>query len=106
MIDIDQFAQIELRTARVVSAERVEGTDKLLKLQVDLGGDSRQLVAGVAEVYEPDALVGMNVIVVANLQPATIRGVESQGMVLAADVDGRPIVATFTEDVPPGKKVR
>ena len=105
-VSIDQFLELELRVARVISAERVEKTDKLLKLQVDLGSEQRQIVAGVAQSYEAEALVGKKIIVVANLKPARIRGVESQGMLLAADLDGRPIVATFDEDVPPGTRVR
>ena len=105
-VNINDFFRIELRVAKVLSAEAVPKTDKLLKLEVDLGSEQRQLVAGVAQVYEPDEIVGKNIIVVANLQPARIRGVESRGMLLAADVGGRPIVATFEEDVPPGTRVR
>ena len=105
-IPIQQFFDVHLRVARVISAERVENTDKLLKLQVDLGNEERQLVAGIAQAYEPAALVGKRIIVVANLQPATIRGVESQGMLLAADLDGRPVLATFDEDPPAGTPVR
>jgi methionyl-tRNA synthetase len=106
MIDIKQFAEIELRTAKILSAERVPETDKLMQMRVDAGGEERNMVAGIAAVYEPEQLVGKTIIIVANLEPATIRGVRSEGMLLAADVDGRPIVATFPEDVPPGKRVR
>ncbi len=106
MINITQFAEIELKTARILSAERVPETDKLMQLRVDVGDEERSMVAGIAAVYEPEQLVGMNIIIVTNLEPATIRGVRSEGMLLAADVDGRPIVATFPEDVPPGKRVR
>jgi methionine--tRNA ligase beta chain len=105
-IAIDKFLQVDLRAARVLSAERIEGTDKLLKLQVDLGTEQRQLVAGIALAYEPEALVGRRIVVVANLKPARLRGVESQGMLLAADLDGKPVLATFDEDVPPGTRVR
>lgn len=105
-LSIEQFFETDLRVARVVSVERIEGADKLLKLQVDLGDEQRQLVAGVAQAYEPEALVDKRIIVVANLKPARIRGVESQGMLLAADLGGRPIVATFDEDVPAGTRVR
>ena len=105
-IDIRKFFETELRVARVLSAERVPNADKLLKLQVDLGDEQRQLVAGIAAAYEPAALVGKRIIVVANLEPARIRGVESQGMLLAADLGGKPILATFEEDVPPGTPVR
>lgn len=106
MISINDFMEIELRTARVLSAERVEGTDKLLKLRVDLGDEERQIVAGIAQVYDPAELPGRKIIVVANLEPATIRGVESQGMLLAADVDGKPYVAGFDRWVPAGRRVR
>ena len=105
-IDIDRFFETELRVARVISAERVEKADRLLKLRIDLGDEERQLVAGIAQAYEPEALVGKRIIVVANLKPARIRGVDSQGMLLAADLGGRPIVATFDEEIPPGTRVR
>ena len=105
-LNINEFFKLELRVAKVLTAEAVPNTDKLLKLEVDIGTEKRQLVAGIAQVYEPDALIGKNIIVVANLQPARIRGVESRGMLLAADAGGRPIVATFEEDVPPGTRVR
>ncbi len=106
LIDIDRFFETKLRVGVVLEAERVENTDKLLKLQVDLGDERRQVVAGIAQQYEPEALLGKRVVVVANLQPVKIRGVESQGMLLAADLDGRPIVATFEETIPPGTRVR
>lgn len=106
MISIKDFMEIELRTARVISAERVEGTDKLMKLRVDLGDEQRQIVAGIAQVYRPDELPGKKIVIVTNLEPATIRGVQSQGMLLAADVDGAPHVATFDRWVPAGSRVR
>jgi methionyl-tRNA synthetase len=107
-ITIEEFFEnLDLRVATIRTAERVEGADKLLRLEVDLGNeDQRQLVAGVAKVYEPEKLIGRQIIVVTNLQAATIRGVESRGMLLAADVGGRPILASFEEQVPPGTRVR
>ena len=105
-ISIRKFFETELRVARVISAERVPNADRLLQLQVDLGTEQRQLVAGIAEAYDPESLVGKRIIVVANLEPARIRGVESQGMLLAADLDGRPILATFDEEIAPGTPVR
>jgi len=105
-IQLDKFLQLELRVAQILEVERVPNADKLLKLQVDLGQEKRQIVAGIAEAYDPESLIGKRIVVVANLKPARIRGVESQGMLLAADLDGRPIVATFDEDVPPGTRVR
>ncbi len=105
-LTLDEFMKTDLRVALVISAERVEGADKLLKLQVDLGAERRQIVAGIAKAYAPEALVGKRIVVVANLKPARLRGVESQGMLLAADFGGRPIIAVFEEDVPPGTRVR
>lgn len=105
-ISIDRFFETELRVGQVLEVEKIEGADRLLKLRVDLGTEERQIVAGIAQAYEPEALVGKRVIVVANLKPARLRGVESQGMLLAADLGGRPIIATFDEDVPPGTPVR
>lgn len=105
-LTIDDFLKIELKVAIVLAAERIEGADKLLKLQLDLGTERRQIVAGIAKAYAPEQLVGKRIVVVANLKPAKLRGVESQGMLLAADLGGRPIVATFEEDVPPGTRVR
>ncbi len=106
MISIKDFMEIELRTARIETAERVPNTDKLLKLTVDLGDERRTLVAGIAAVYDAAELPGKKIIVVVNLEPATIRGVESQGMVLAADVDGNPMLATFDRWMPAGQRVR
>lgn len=105
-ITIQDFMKVRLRTARITEAEKVAGADKLLKLTVDLAGETRTIVAGIALQYTPEVLVGKTIIVVANLKPAKLRGVESQGMLLAADVGGRPIIATFEEEVPPGSTVR
>jgi len=105
-ITIDEFLKVQLRTARVVSAERVPKSDKLLKLQVSLGTEQRQIVAGIGKKYEPEALIGKTVVIVANLKPAKLMGIESQGMVLAAgdaDVHG---LATILEEVDPGTKVK
>jgi methionyl-tRNA synthetase len=105
-ITIDQFLETDLRVARIVSAERVPDADRLLRLEVDLGHERRQIVAGIAAAYAPEALVGRRIVVVANLRPARIRGIESQGMLLAADFGGRPILASFDEEVPLGTRVR
>ena len=106
LLTIEDFLRVDLRVARVTAAERIPGADKLLKLQLDLGSEQRQIVAGIAKAYAPEDLVGKSIVVVANLRPAKLRGVESQGMLLAADSAGRPIVATFEETVPPGTRVR
>jgi methionyl-tRNA synthetase len=107
-INIDDFAKVELRVGQVLSAEKVQGTDKLLKLMVDLGTETRQILAGIAKAYTPENLVGRKVVIVANLEPRKLRGLESNGMLLAASVgdEGRPVLATFSEDVPNGAKLR
>jgi methionyl-tRNA synthetase len=106
-ISIEQFAEVQLRTALVKEATRVEGTDRLLKLKISLGSEERQIVAGLGQHYEPEALVGRTIVVVANLEPATIRGVESNGMMLAASSGGRLALLTPDGgDFPPGAVVR
>src|SRR5439155_8127237 len=87
-ISIDDFMKIELRVAKVVAAERVPNSRKLIKMQVDVGTEQRTIVAGIADAYEPDALVGRSVVIVFNLKPAKLMGIESNGMVLAASADG------------------
>jgi methionyl-tRNA synthetase len=105
-IDIAEFGRLDLRAGQVKAAEKVAGSKKLLKLQVDLGDETRQVVAGIAEAYAPEALVGRRVVLVANLKPAKLMGVESNGMVLAASLGGKPVLCTFDVDVPPGTKVK
>ena len=105
-ISIEDFQKIQLRTAKVLSAERVPKSNKLIKLQVDIGTEHRQIVAGIGKRYEPDALVGRTVVIVANLKPAKLMGVESQGMVLAAGDQEVAGLVTFSEDVEAGTKVK
>lgn len=105
-ISIDRFLEIDLRVARVLTAERVEKADKLLRLTIDLGTEQRQIVAGIAKSYTPEQLVGRQIIVVANLPAARIRGIESLGMLLAADSGEGPRVATFDVEIPAGTRVR
>ena len=105
LVSFADFQKLDLRVARILAAEPVEGADRLLKLQVDLGTEKRQLVAGIAEHYTPEALVGKQVIVVANLEPATIRNVESQGMVLAGTGDS-VVLATLEAEMPLGTQVK
>jgi methionyl-tRNA synthetase len=108
LISIDDFAKVDMRVGEVKAAERVPGAAKLLKLMVDVGPEVRQLVAGIAEYYQPENLVGMKVVVVTNLQPRKLRGVESNGMVLAAlaGEQGRPVLVTFKEDVANGARLK
>jgi methionyl-tRNA synthetase len=106
-ISIDDFMKVELRVAKVLTAEKVEKSKKLLKLTVDVGTEQRTLVAGIAEAYEPESLVGKTVVIVFNLKPAKLMGIESNGMVLAASPDGgKPMVVTFDVAPDPGTRVR
>jgi len=105
-ISIDAFRKLDLRVGRIVSAEKVTGADKLLKLAVDIGSETRQVVAGIATKYTPDEILGRSVILVANLKPAVIRGIESRGMILAAGEKEVEALATFIESVPPGSRVK
>jgi methionyl-tRNA synthetase len=105
-ISIDEFMKIQLKTAKVLSAERVPKSEKLIKLQVSLGTEQRQIVAGIGKKYDPDTLIGKTIVIVANLKPAKLMGIESQGMVLAAgDADVRGLL-TVLEEVDPGTKVK
>lgn len=106
MISIDEFFKTKLAVATVLTAERIPKSKKLLQLEVELGDERRTVVAGIAEAYEPEDLVGKQVIVVANLAPAKLMGVESQGMVLAASVDGKPVLVHPAADVPSGTPVK
>jgi methionyl-tRNA synthetase len=105
-ITIDVFDQVEFRVGQIVEADKIKKAKKLLKLQVDLGGETRQIVSGIAEWYAPEDLVGKKVIVVANLKPVKLRGELSQGMILAADKDGKLELATVSENMPNGAIVK
>ena len=106
-ISIDDFAKVELRVAQVKVAERVKGADKLLRLEVDLGNETRQILAGIAEAYAPETLIGRKIVIVANLAPRKLRGLESNGMLLAASLEGgKPVLASFLEDVPVGARLK
>ena len=106
-ISIDDFAKIELRVGLVKVAERVPKADKLLRLEVDIGTEVRQVLAGIAEAYAPEALIGRKVVIVANLAPRKLRGMESNGMIVAASLeDGKPVLAGFLEDVPVGARLK
>ena len=106
-LPIDDFLKWELRVGEVLVAERVKGASKLLRLEVDIGSEVRQILAGIAEHYAPEALVGRKVVILANLEPRKLRGLESNGMLLAASVgkEDRPVIVTFTEDVPNGARL-
>jgi methionyl-tRNA synthetase len=107
-IGIEDFAKVEMRVGQIKTAERIVGADKLLKLTVDIGSEVRQICAGIAQFYEPDSLIGRKVAVVTNLAPRKLRGVESNGMIIAASVgpEGRPVLAGFLEDVEVGARLK
>jgi methionyl-tRNA synthetase len=106
-ISMDDFTKVELRVARVLSAEAVPKSKRLVKLAVDVGTEQRTIVAGIAEAYLPEQLVGRTVVIVFNLKPATLMGVQSNGMVLAASPEGgKPMLVSFDEPVAPGTRVR
>jgi methionyl-tRNA synthetase len=106
-ISIDDFSKIELRVGLVKVAERVPKADKLLRLEIDIGTEVRQVLAGIAEAYAPETLIGRKVIIVANLAPRKLRGMESNGMIVAASLEGgRPVLAGFLEDVPVGARLK
>ena len=106
-ITVDDFAKVELRVGQVKVAEKVKGADKLLRLEVDLGTEMRQVVAGIAESYAPETLIGRKVVIVANLAPRKLRGLESNGMIVAASPEGgKAILASFLEDVPVGTRLK
>jgi methionyl-tRNA synthetase len=105
VVSYEDFEKLDLRVAEILAAERVEGTDKLVKLQIDLG-EERQIVAGIAQNYTPEDLVGKKIIVIANLEPATIRGVESNGMLLAASDDEGLALLIPDKEINNGGRVR
>ncbi|WP_422448510.1 methionine--tRNA ligase [Thermoanaerobacterium sp. DL9XJH110] len=106
LVSIEEFAKLDLRVAEVLEAEKVKGADKLLKLRIKIGDESRQIVAGIAKHYAPEQLVGKKIVVVANLKPAKLRGIESQGMLLAASNAGKLTLITVDEDIESGAKVK
>jgi len=108
IISFDEVMKVKLRTAKIIEAEKIKKSKKLLKLQIDLGNEKRQIVAGIAEHYKPEDIVGKIIVVVANLQPAKLMGVESQGMLLAANTsDGKLKLVTLDDsDIELGAEVR
>ncbi|MBM4144664.1 MAG: methionine--tRNA ligase subunit beta [Nitrospira sp.] len=106
MITFDDFKKLDIRIGKILAAEKVEGTEKLLKLEIDFGFEKRELVAGIAEIYQPEQVIGKEIPVLMNLEPKTIRGIVSQGMILAADVEGKPVLMHPGKEVPPGSIIR
>jgi len=106
VISYDDFKKLDIRIGTIKSAEKIQGTDKLLALVIDFGTETRQIIAGIAETYQPDLLIGKDIPVLLNLEPRKIRGIMSHGMILAADADGKPILLHPESKVPPGSIVR
>jgi len=106
MITFEDFKKLEIKIGKILSVERVEGTDKLIRLEIDLGTEKRQLIAGMAEFFEPDYLIGKEIPILTNLEPRNFKGIESQGMILAVDVDGKPVLLRPEKEVPPGSIIK
>lgn len=106
MIKYDDFKKVELKTAKILEVKEHPSTDKLYVIEIDLGSEKRQIVAGIKNHYTPEELRGKNIAVVTNLEPATIRGVESKAMLLAASGDNRMAILTLDKDLPPGSPVQ
>ena len=105
MISYDDFKNIDLRAAKVLSASRIEGSDKLLKLELEVGEEKRQIIAGVGKAYRPEELIDKTIIIVANLEPRLLMGLESQGMILAAHGEAGPVILIPETNVPPGSVI-
>lgn len=106
MITFDDFMRLDIRIGTVTGADKVEGADKLIRLELDLGGEHRQVVVGMAPTYAPEEFIGKQVPILVNLEPRKLRGVESRGMIMAVDVDGKPVLLLPDKEVPPGSVVR
>ncbi|TRZ55568.1 methionine--tRNA ligase subunit beta [archaeon] len=105
-VSIDDFKKLEIRIGRVLSAEKVEGSNKLIKLEIDFGAEKRQVVTGMAEFLKPEHFVGKEIPILTNLETKKFKGVESQGMVIAADVEGVPVLLHPEKEVPAGSEVK
>jgi methionyl-tRNA synthetase len=106
MVSLEDFQKIDLRVAKILQAERVENSQKLIKLRIDLGEEKRTIVAGIGEKYEPEELIGQLIVVVSNLEPKEIRGIKSEGMLLAVDSKNGPVLIVPLQQVFAGEKVR
>ncbi|MBI4050656.1 MAG: methionine--tRNA ligase subunit beta [Candidatus Doudnabacteria bacterium] len=106
MISFEEFQRLDLRVGKIIEASRIEGSEKLVKLEVDLGQEQRQLVAGIGQDYAPEELIGRVIVVVANLESRNLMGIESQGMLLAVDSESGPVLLMPDKPVPAGSKIR
>jgi len=105
MISFEEFKKVDLRVAKVIAAQKIEESENLIKLEIDLGQEQRQILAGIQKYYTAEELIGRQIIVVVNLESKKMMGMESQGMLLAADVNGEPILLMPDKEVPPGSKI-
>ena len=105
-ISYDDFSKLDLRIAKIISVEKIPGKSKIVKGTIDLGEEKRQVIIGDAEYYQPEDLIGKTVVVIVNLEPRKIVGIDSNAMLLAADVNNKPIWLTVNEDVPLGTKIK
>ena len=105
MIDFKDFQKLEIKIAKVLEAERIKGSDKLIKLKIDLGQENRQIIAGIGKFYTPEEMIGKEIVVLTNLEPRVLMGNESRGMLLAANKDGEPILLMPDKEVPAGTKI-
>lgn len=105
MISFEDFQKIDLRVGKIVKVQNIEGSERLLMLEIDIGKEVRRIVAGIAKFYKPEDLLSKEVVIVANLEPKKLMGVESQGMLLAADDNGEPVILTVDKKVPCGSKI-
>jgi methionine--tRNA ligase beta chain len=106
MITYDDFEKLDIRIGKILSAEKVKGTDKLMNLEIDFSIEKRQIVAGIAQFFEPDQLIGKEIPVLLNLEARSFKGIVSQGMILAIDVEGKPVLLHPEREVPPGSTIR
>jgi methionyl-tRNA synthetase len=106
-INIDDFAKVEIKVGKIITAEHIEGSDKLIKLQVDFGTESRQILSGIKKAYSPESLVGRSFMFITNLAPRSMMGLESNGMLMAvSDSEGMPVLYTFDREVASGTKAK
>jgi methionine--tRNA ligase beta chain len=104
-ISFEEFKRLDLRIGKVISAEKIVGSTNLLKLEVDIGKEKRQILAGISKYYKPKELKGLNLVIITNLEPKKMMGFESQGMILCAEVNEEPVCLAPIKDVPPGSRV-
>lgn len=106
MITFEDFKKLEIKIGKILFVEKVKGTDKLIRLEIDLGTEKRYLIAGMAEFFDSDYLIGKEIPILTNLEPRNFKGIESQGMILAVDINGKPVLLHPAKEVPPGSIIK